>query len=177
VRPEDIILADVGDCLYSTSAMSFPPNVSYLTQSFYNSIGYSVGATLGASFSQKRRTLLFVGDGSFQIGAQEVSTMIRYGCKPIIFLLNNEGYGIERAIYDGPFNDLSSWTYHLLPEVWGGEPGILVETEEQLEEALRKAENSSKLTFIEVKVDKFDFGDILRKAGKAMAEGSKNSYD
>lgn len=177
LRPDDIVVADVGDSLYSTCAMLFPPNVSYVAQSFYNSIGYSVGATLGVSVSQKRRTLLFVGDGSFQMGAQEVATMIRYGCKPIIFLLNNDGYGIERAIYDGPFNDLSSWSYHLLPQVWGGQPGLLVETEEQLEKALEAAEKNNEVTFIELKVDKFDFGDILRKAGGAMAESSKNSYD
>jgi len=177
LRPEDIIVADVGECLYSTTSMLFPKHTTFIAQSFYNSIGYSVGASLGASTAQKRRTLLFVGDGSFQIGAQEVSTLINYDCKSIIFVLNNQGYGIERAIHDGPYNDLSPWKYHLLSEAFGGEPGILVETEGQLEEALQIAEKSDKLTFIEIQVDKFDFGDTLRKAGAAMAESSKNSYE
>jgi len=176
LRPDDIVVADVGDCLYTTSSMLFPKNTTFIAQSFYNSIGYSVGASLGASTVQKRRTLLFVGDGSFQIGAQEVSTMINCDCKAVIFILNNHGYGIERAIHDGPYNDLSPWKYHLLPQALGGEPGRLVHTEGELEEALQIAEQNEKLTFIEIRVDKFDFGKTLRKAGAAMAESSKKSY-
>lgn len=176
LKPNDMVVVDVGDSLYSTSPMLFPKNSTYISQAFYNSIGYSVGAALGASTGQESRTLLFVGDGSFQIGAQEIATMIHTGCKTIVFLLNNDGYGIERAIFDGPYNDLSPWRYHLLPEALGGEKGYLVETEGQLEEALKKAE-SNKFTFIEIKVGRFDFGDILKLAGAAMAEGSKNSYE
>lgn len=175
-RPDDIIVADVGECLYSTSSMLLPKNATYIAQTFYNSIGYSVGATLGVSMQQKRRTLLFVGDGSFQMTAQEVGTMINYGSKPIIFILNNHGYGIERAIHDGPYNDVSAWHYYLLPQAFSGKPGLLVETEGELEEALQIAENSDTLTFIEIRVDKFDFGEILRKAGAAMAESSKKSF-
>ncbi len=176
LRPDDIVVADVGECLYSTSYLLLPRNVTYIAQAFYNSIGYSVGASLGASVLQKRRTLLFVGDGSLQMAAQEVSTMINYGCKPIIFLLNNHGYGIERAIHDGRYNDVSAWHYYLLPQAFSGKPGLLVQTEGELEEALRIAENTDTLTFIEIRVDKFDFGEILRKAGAAMAESSKQSF-
>jgi len=157
--------------------MSFPDDTTYIAQMFYHSIGYSVGATLGACTEQKRRVLLFVGDGSFQMGAQEIATMIKQGYRPIIFLLNNQGYGIERTIHDGPYNDLSSWRYYLLPQVFGSEPGILVQTEGQLEEALTIAESANKLTFIEVQVDKYDFGDLLRKTGAAMAVSIQNSME
>jgi TPP-dependent 2-oxoacid decarboxylase len=177
LKPGDIVIADVGDSLYSTSGLLFPKNSTYIAQSFYNSIGYSVGASVGASTEQKRRTLLFVGDGCFQIGAQEIATAIHYGNQLIIFLLNNDGYGIERAIHDGPYNDLSPWRYHLIPQALGGDPGILVQTEGELESALQAAEKSNKVFFIEIKVDRFDFGDTLRRAGAAMAEGSKNSYE
>jgi len=177
LKPHDIVVADVGDCLYSTTATLFPENTTYVTQSFYNSIGYSVGAALGTSVNTKRRTLLFVGDGSFQISAQEISTMINYDCKTIVFLLNNDGYGIERAIHDGPYNDLAPWRYYLVPEAFGGEKGIVVKTEGDLEKALQMAEKASKLIFIEIQVDKFDFGETLKKAGAAMAENSKHSYE
>lgn len=177
LRPDDIVVADVGDCLYSLSALQFPQNATFVAESFYNSIGYSVGAALGTSIASDRRTLLFVGDGSFQLTAQEISTMINNQCKTIVFLLNNDGYGIERAIHDGPYNDLSPWRYHLLPQALGGEPGILVKTEAELEQALQTAENAKRFTFIEIQVGKFDFGDILRMAGAAMAESSKDSYE
>jgi TPP-dependent 2-oxoacid decarboxylase len=50
---------------------------------------------------------------------QDLSTMIRYKQTPVIFLLNNDGYLIERMIDDGPYNDLQPWKYHKLPEVFG----------------------------------------------------------
>jgi len=177
LNEEDIVIAEVGDCLYSMAGTLLPKNTTFISQSFYNSIGYTVGAALGTSFSKKRRTILFVGDGSFQLTAQEISTMLRYDLKPIIFLLNNQGYAIERAIHDGPYNDLQPWRYHLIPQALGGEAGINVHTEGELESALKVAENAKKLTFIEINVDKYDFGDTLRLAGSAMAESSKNSYD
>jgi TPP-dependent 2-oxoacid decarboxylase len=46
----------------------------------------------------RRRQLLFIGDGAFQMTAQELSTILRRGLKPIIFLVNNNGYTIERLI-------------------------------------------------------------------------------
>lgn len=177
LRPDDIVVADVGDCLYSTSGLLFPKNSTFVAESFYNSIGYSVGAALGTSTGTNRRTLLFVGDGSFQMTAQEISTMIHYNNKIIVFLLNNQGYGIERAIHDGAYNDLADWRYYLIPQALGGKPGIVVKTEGELEKALKIAEESTQMTFIEIQVDKFDFGDILRKAGAAMAESSKSSYE
>lgn len=57
-------------------------------QVLWGSIGYSVGACQGAALAAKetgnRRTILLVGDGSFQLTAQEVSTMIRLGLNPIM---------------------------------------------------------------------------------------------
>lgn len=177
LRPDDIVVADVGDCLYSTSGLLFPKNATFIAESFYNSIGYSVGAALGTAIDSKRRTLLFVGDGSFQMTIQEISTIIQYHCNMVVFLLNNQGYGIERAIHDGPYNDIAPWNYHLIPQALGGKPGLLVKTEEELEQALQAAEQTKGLTFIEIQVDKFDFGDVLRMAGAAMAESSRNSYE
>ena len=46
----------------------------------------------------ERRVFLFTGDGALQLTAQEISTMLYYGCKPIIFVLNNDGYTIEKYL-------------------------------------------------------------------------------
>jgi indolepyruvate decarboxylase len=72
-----------------------------------------VGACLAAP---GRRVVLFVGDGAFQVTGQELSTIIRYRLKPVIFLLNNDGYTIERVICDRPYNDIQPWKYHRLAE-------------------------------------------------------------
>jgi len=39
-----------------------------------------------------------------QMTAQDVSSMMRWGAAPIIFLINNAGYAIEIEIHDGPYN-------------------------------------------------------------------------
>ena len=46
-----------------------------------------------------------------QVTAQDVSTMIRYGQRAIIFLINNGGYTSEAAIHGGPYNVIKNWNY------------------------------------------------------------------
>ena len=66
------------------------------------------------------RPVVFVGDGAFQMTGQELSTIIRRNLNPVIFLLNNDGYQVERVIYDNAYNDLQMWDYTLMPEAYGG---------------------------------------------------------
>uniref|UniRef100_A0A1J3FRN8 pyruvate decarboxylase n=1 Tax=Noccaea caerulescens TaxID=107243 RepID=A0A1J3FRN8_NOCCA len=76
------------------------------------SIGCSVGATLGyAQAKPEKRVFAFVGDGSFQVTAQEISTVLRTNQKNIIFIVNNGGYTIEVEIHDGPYNVIKNWDY------------------------------------------------------------------
>ena len=99
--------------------------------------------------------------------AQEVSTMLSYNLKPIIFLINNDGYTIERDIHGAtqPYNDIQPWRYHKLHEVFADNGwGIEVRTESELESALQQAEqNRDKLAFIEVVMEKMDSPEILLK--------------
>ncbi|MDT8872816.1 thiamine pyrophosphate-dependent enzyme [Komagataeibacter rhaeticus] len=63
----------------------------------------------------------FIGDGSFQMTAQELSTLLRHRCNITIFLINNGGYTIERMIL-GPqasYNDIANWDYASLPAAFG----------------------------------------------------------
>ncbi len=119
--------------------------------------------------ARDRRVILFVGDGSFQVTCQDLSTMIRYGLKPIIFLINNDGYTIERVIVDRLYNDIQPWHYHKLVEVFGGSPGLDVHSEGELEEALDKAATADGLVFIEVHTARMDCPETLRSAGRSMA--------
>jgi TPP-dependent 2-oxoacid decarboxylase len=64
-----------------------------------------------------------IGDGSFQMTAQELSTMIRYQVNPIIFLMNNGGYTIEVELHDGPYNKIKNWDYAGLINVFNAGDG------------------------------------------------------
>jgi len=117
-----------------------------------------------------RQVVLFVGDGSFQVTGQDLSTMIRNHLKPVIFLINNDGYTIERVISDRPYNDIQPWKYHKLVEVFGGGLGLDVRTEGELEEALAKADAADDLIFIEIHTGRLDCPESPRSAGQSMAK-------
>jgi indolepyruvate decarboxylase len=97
IRSGDVLVAGDGTS-YVSAGPQLPPGCTFVSQVIWGSIGYSVGSLLGAlTVASDRRHLLFVGDGSFQLTAQEVSTMLRHDYKPVIFLINNGGYPIERC--------------------------------------------------------------------------------
>lgn len=169
IASDHVLLADAGDSLFSASHLFLPQGTFFIDQAFYLSIGYSVPATLGAKLAApRRRPVTFVGDGAFQTTGQELSTIIRQKLNPIIFLMNNDGYTIERVMVDGAFNDLNMWKYHRLPEIYGGGWGCQVSTEGELEKALAKIKSRpDELAFIEVILDRWDCSDGIRKYGKA----------
>lgn len=88
LQPNDIVITETGTANFGIWETRFPKGVTALSQVLWGSIGYAVGACQGAALAagemDDRRTVLFVGDGSFQLTVQEISTMIRHGLKPIM---------------------------------------------------------------------------------------------
>ena len=130
LRPSDIVITETGTANFGIWETKFPADISAISQVLWGSIGYSIGATQGAALAAKesggrpqRRTILFVGDGSFQLGAQEVSTMIRQRLSVNIFVICNNGYTIERYIHgmEAAYNDVNNWKYNDLVRVFNGE--------------------------------------------------------
>ncbi|MFZ5449955.1 MAG: alpha-keto acid decarboxylase family protein [Thermodesulfobacteriota bacterium] len=163
-----LLIVDTGDSIFSAADLFLPGNVPCINQAFYMSIGYSVPATLGAKLAApERRPITIVGDGAFQMTAQELSTIIRHRQNPVIFLINNDGYTIERALHEGPYNDLHMWDYYRLTEVFRGGWGCQVTTEGELEEALHKAQTEpDTLAFIEVRLDRLDCSEGILRLGQ-----------
>lgn len=139
-RSGDIVTADASG-LIETIFTEFPAGVRLIGQSYWASIGYGFAAGLGAAFAggSGTRVVCVEGDGSFQMTAQELSTMVRYGRDVVVVVLNNKGYVTERVIHDGPYNNIQDWKYHRLAEVFGGAAGAEVFSEGDLEQALARA--------------------------------------
>jgi indolepyruvate decarboxylase len=174
INNNSIVIAETGVSLFSAAEMLMPEGATFIAQTFYGSIGYTVGATLGACLAaQDRHVILFVGDGSFQVTCQDLSTLIRNHLKPIIFLINNDGYTIERVICDHSYNDIQPWLYHKLVSVFGEGQGFDVHTEGELEDALCKASKANSLVFIEIHTGRMDCPESLRRAGQSMAKLNK----
>jgi TPP-dependent 2-oxoacid decarboxylase len=161
-----VVVAETGDALFATAELYIEDPENYISQSYYLSIGYALPATLGICLARPdKRVMLFQGDGSFQMTAQELSTLLRHNCNPVIFLLNNDGYVIERLIHDGPYNDIQQWNYHLLPKAFAGDAVSLeVKTEGELEDALQQAtDNADKLIFINLHLPADKGSDALER--------------
>lgn len=177
-KEKDIVLAETGTSMFGILDAPIPHAVSVITQPLWASIGYTVGALLGAALADRqRRSILFIGDGSFQLTAQEVSSMIRYKLTPIIFLLNNQGYTIERVIH-GPkmvYNDVQPWKYAELPKIFGDNVfTAVVTTGLEFEQVLLEVEqHTNKLCFIELKLGPEDCPESLRKLGEACDAKNK----
>ncbi|KAJ7178207.1 thiamine diphosphate-binding protein [Mycena filopes] len=124
-RPKDVIVAETGTSYFGILDIPLPENTLFLSQMLWGSIGWTVGSTLGAAFAAREmglnRTILFIGDGSLQLTVQELSVMLRHGLKPIIFVINNGGYEIERCIRGRhrKYNDISNWNWTGLLGVFG----------------------------------------------------------
>ncbi len=164
LKDDMILLTETGDAICAAPAFYIQEPDNFIAQAYYLSIGYCIPAALGVSLARPdKRAIVLEGDGAFQMTAQELSTIIRNKCNPVIFLLNNKGYVIERLIHDGPYNDIQEWKYHRLPEVFGG--GALsfnVRTEDELEDALLKAmAETAKTVFVEVHFDPSDCSEAL----------------
>jgi pyruvate decarboxylase len=89
LKENDIVITETGTSNFGIWETKFPKGVTAISQVLWGSIGYSVGACQGAALAARdagedRRTVLFVGDGSVQLTAQEISTMVRLGLKPIM---------------------------------------------------------------------------------------------
>eukprot|EP00742_Colponemidia_sp_Colp-10_P011211 GILJ01012427.1.p1 GENE.GILJ01012427.1~~GILJ01012427.1.p1 ORF type:complete len:585 (-),score=87.02 GILJ01012427.1:204-1958(-) len=175
--PHDaVVVAETGVSVYGTIETLMPKNVTFIAQSFYASIGYTVGATLGVCIAAPDRPVLaFIGDGSFQVTCQDLSTMIRRQLHPTIFLINNDGYLIERLICDGAFNDIQMWKYSMLPEVMGGRRGKEIKTEDQLEHELEGLSSGQELSFLELQLPRWEAPESLKLAGASMKKASLNS--
>ena len=157
LREGDVVAADAG-CAINSTQVQLAAGITYLASCYWASIGMGFGAAFGACFAAPgQRVIALEGDGSFQMSAQELSSMARYDCPAIVFVVNNQGYTAERLIHDGPFNDIAAWRYHQLPAAFGG-AGLEVRTEGDLEEALARAESHAGPgpLLIEVHVDPWD---------------------
>ena len=176
VREGDVVITEAGTSNIGLGPQRLPSGVKYVNSGIWGSIGFTLPALLGSQLAApSRRHLLFIGDGSFQLTAQELSTILREDLAPIIVLVNNRGYTIERWILGmrSAYNDIANWDYGKLPGVF--HPGTSMvshsaSTEGELEDALAQIENSSAGAFLELHLDPEDAPAGLKEFGPMTAD-------
>ncbi|ELS9654238.1 alpha-keto acid decarboxylase family protein [Salmonella enterica] len=174
LKPGDIILVDQGTAAFGAAALSLPDGAEVVVQPLWGSIGYSLPAAFGAQTAcPDRRVILIIGDGAAQLTIQEMGSMLRDGQAPVILLLNNDGYTVERAIHGAAqrYNDIASWNWTQIPpalnaaqqvECWRVAQAI------RLAEVLERLARPQRLSFIEVMLPKADLPELLRTVTRAL---------
>ncbi len=172
LTPNTTVVTDVGDALFGAADLFIREHTEFLGPAYYTSMGFAVPAAVGAQLAnRKKRPLVLVGDGAFQMTGMELATAARYGLNPIVLVLNNHGYGTERPMQDGPYNDLWPWRFHRVPEVLGAGRGLVVRTERELCNALTAAEHdASTFSLIEVMLEQNDRSPALQRLAGRMGE-------
>ena len=128
LQPHDVLFGETGTAAFGIPDSTFPSNIQWITQTYYGSIGWATPAALGAEFAlldqaaagtrPRGRTVLVTGDGSMMLTAQEIGNMVKQNLSPLIIIINNAGYTIERVIHGAKqsYNDIVPFAYeHLLP--------------------------------------------------------------
>ena len=167
-----VVIADPGDAMFAAVDMTIHREIEFLSPAFYTSLGFAIPASLGVQMAKSRlRPLVLVGDGAFQMSGMELATIARFNLNPIIIVLNNMGYGTERPMLDGRFNDIPLLKYSRIPEVLNGGKGFDVRTEDQLEEALRQArKHTESFCILDVHIDPGDRSLASQRLTDALAK-------
>lgn len=166
-----IVVADTGDALFGSTDLTIHKRTEFLSSAFYASMGFAMPASIGAQLANpKLRPVVLVGDGAFQMTGMEISTAFRYNLNPIVLVLNNKGYGTERSILDGVFNDIPMWKYNIIPQMLGGGgKGYSVETEAELADALLEAEKNTKsFSILDIHLDPYDKSPALQRLTESL---------
>ena len=167
-----VVVADTGDALFAAaSELSIHSAIEFHAPAYYTSMGFAVPASIGIQLaSPKLRPLVLVGDGAFQMTGMELATVARFNLNPIVVVLNNRGYGTERPMLDGAFNDLHLWQYSRIPEILGTGRGFIVETEEHLEEALTVSrKHTESFCILDVRLGPHDYSPALQHLTSMLA--------
>ncbi|EKV05967.1 Pyruvate decarboxylase [Penicillium digitatum] len=181
LRAKDIVLTETGTANFGIWDTRFPANVTAISQVLWGSIGFAMGACQGAALAAKeqkdRRTILFIGDGSIQLTVQELSTILKNKLNPIVFVICNDGYTIERYIHgwDAVYNDIQPWEFVNIPKVFGAKDnyqGYRIKTRDELNQLFADEDFnvSDKLRLVELYMPRDDAPAALKLTAEAAAQ-------
>lgn len=154
---DTIVVTDVGQHqMWTAQHWKFTKSRTFLTSGGLGTMGYGLGAAIGAKVGNPHRPVVLVtGDGSFRMNCNELSTVSKLNLPIIILIFNNSTLGMVRQ-WQGMFcngrymeTDLGDEVDFIkLGEAYGIH-GVKVSDVESLDRALKKAKSSDRATIIE----------------------------
>lgn len=182
---DDIFTMETGLFSLSGSFLNLKKNVEYLSQTLWGSIGWATPALFGAMMADNKKChIMFTGEGAHQLTIQEMANFFEYDLKPVIFVLNNNGYTVERVLSKDPndkFNNITNWNYPKLIEGFSNNKDYFIKTVSTLESFIETIEEikklkGKKLCYVEIMTDKKDYGSLCGRFISNMKHFSSNLW-
>ena len=176
--PGDLLIADQGTAFYGAAGLTLPDGAQLLGQPLWASIGWALPAALGASLAAPdRRVVLIAGDGAMQQTAAELGTLLGQGLAPIVIVLSDHGYAIERGIRhpSAGYHEIPAWDWTALPATVApasSPVALRAETSHELAWALNAAHyhaGAGRPVLIEAVLDASDAPLLLQVLTRALA--------
>lgn len=176
-KENDVVYGETGTASHGLTEIKIPDGVKLVRSQIWGSIGAMLPMQMGGMLaSPEKRHILLMGDGSFQVSAQALSRMIYNKQNPIIFLIDNDGYTIERYIMGmkRDYNDIPKWDYSLLPQAFSkGQSNMKTaeaKTQGELEEILKTLDDVNEGIIITVYMHQEDSPEVMVGYGKNKEE-------
>ena len=173
-----IITTEVGQHqMWAAQFYKYSKPRTFLTSGGLGTMGYGLGASLGAKMGMPHKTVVNVaGDGCFRMNMNEIATAARYNIPIIQVVINNHVLGMVRqwqTLFYGQrysatvLND--SVDFVKLAEAMGA-VGIKATTQEEFKEAFEKALTMGRPVVIECQIDSDDKVWPMVAPGAAISE-------
>jgi len=158
------VATDVGQHqMWSAQNLNFRKERRFVSSGGLGTMGFGLGAAIGAAYGTGERSVLVTGDGSFGMCLNELATAVTYNVPVVILLMNNGVLGMVRQwqtlFFDKHYSNtiLNRKTdFPALAKAFGAE-GETVSTVEQLDAALAKAFSHNGPYLIDCRIDKDEF--------------------
>ncbi|WP_454792146.1 alpha-keto acid decarboxylase family protein [Mycolicibacterium lutetiense] len=180
LTPGNVVLADQGTSFYGMAGHRLASGVTFIGQPLWGSIGYTLPAAVGAGLADRgRRTVLLIGDGAAQLTIQELGAFGREGLAPVVVVVNNDGYTVERAIHGvtAEYNDITGWRWTELPAALGVSDALTfrVSTYGELDDALSTAAATpDRMVFVEVMLGRMDIPPLLTELAQSASDANSS---
>ncbi len=142
----DVVCTDVGQHqMWTAQQFPFEAPRMLCTSGGLGTMGYGLGAAIGAAVGTGKHVILVTGDGSFNMNLNELSTAVTENLPITILLMNNRALGMvrqwQKLFYGSRFSQTvvnKKTNYKLLAESFGVK-GLVLEQEEEIGRILQEA--------------------------------------